>query len=122
MAGAGLCRWVPLSTGAPVPSRAFRARLYLTGRSHPIVTAVLEADGFEVSFAALDLLPLDFGDLQPARGALGFAHQIHFVLAVLVLPDNGPIRIVSAQRRLNFEPVRQLEEQFDVLSGVQCLG
>ena len=67
-------------------------------RCHPIVAAIFEANRFEVRFATLDFLALDFWNFQPAGGAFGFTDQIHLVLAVRLLAHNGPIGIVSAER------------------------
>ena len=79
-------------------------------RCHPIVAAIFEANRFEVRFATLDFLALNFWNFQPAGGAFGFTDQIHIVLAVLLLPHNGPIGIVGAERRLHLEPIRQFEK------------
>lgn len=67
----------------------------------------ISPEHFKMAASAVDLLVLLGAALLAVERALGLAHEIKLLLA---LRDESPVGIVGANRRVNFEPGRQLDE------------
>ena len=69
--------------------------------------------------ATLDFLVLLRTALLTVKCALGLTNEVEPLFS---LGDEGPIRVVVANRRVDFEPSGQLYEQLDVLVGIEVGG
>ena len=100
---------------------AFRHHVIEFGGFNETRRVLADGQGVEMRLAAFDFSALAVAEIVGEQAALGFDDEVEALRAVF-FHEHGPVWIVGAQGRRDFEPGGQFGVNLDRLVFLQLLG